>query len=650
MNLKEETRDTYEALKEARGKVDSRFPVFTVESYNGGANSETGEYHGAGYISSCMEFQYTGALERGQLLGEGRIAWANGYKVQGTFAEGVPNGHGVITWTNGDKYEGDLVNGVRHGQGKLVSHNGKAVYEGTWFRSRRHGKGRQQYTDGSVYVGDWDHDSRHGMGTMTYANKDCYEGQWERNERHGAGSMGWKRGTDSFVEMYDGNWDRGSPHGKGVSTYIRPLEKGSCAAEEVEVSPRSYAPPIASVINVYRGNFSRGSREGVGTFYYADGSAYEGEWKHNKKNGRGKFINYNGVTYYCSDVVNDVPQTVPPFLELRNAAQVPEVYLDDICGIPDGSMEQLSTTIQSLLLRFNTPLRSMFSAYANQRDNVSFVFTPENWWKHRLPSRISIPQFLRLLSDKHVLSGLVSIGTVVECIVRVLERESEINSTRENYDPASDHKQELKAKVYRLQGSLNYRQFAETIIRLAPKLCVGSRYHTLGEKFNSLVVEQLMANSFTEPLCRHSRDHLSIIRPFLPQLEAKFNALVDLELDSRSRVLVVQNFLRFTHALLDRFGITYDDAVSALFPQFQAVLGSKLPPGYNQPQSDLSVTIFFKGCGDNNDKLIAGTSVNQLLTIVDFVEALVILAFELSAITSSTMEEILEKEILALPI
>lgn len=37
-----------------------------------------------------------------------------------------------------------------------------------------------------------------------------------------------------------------------------------------------------------------GCREGSGTFYYADGSLYCGEWHSNKKNGTGIYITSNG--------------------------------------------------------------------------------------------------------------------------------------------------------------------------------------------------------------------------------------------------------------------------------------------------------------------------------------------------------------------
>lgn len=42
--------------------------------------------------------------------------------------------------------------------------------------------------------------------------------------------------------------------------------------------------------NSYYGNFSDGKRHGNGTFLYANGSKYEGNWKNNLKHG---FVSFN---------------------------------------------------------------------------------------------------------------------------------------------------------------------------------------------------------------------------------------------------------------------------------------------------------------------------------------------------------------------
>ena len=38
--------------------------------------------------------------------------------------------------------------------------------------------------------------------------------------------------------------------------------------------------------NMYDGEFSKGLRHGYGTFYYANGARYEGEWQQNLKSGK----------------------------------------------------------------------------------------------------------------------------------------------------------------------------------------------------------------------------------------------------------------------------------------------------------------------------------------------------------------------------
>ena len=48
------------------------------------------------------------------------------------------------------------------------------------------------------------------------------------------------------------------------------------------------------MINRYVGEFKAGYRQGIGIFYYADGSRYEGEWFQNSKDGFAIFTKDNG--------------------------------------------------------------------------------------------------------------------------------------------------------------------------------------------------------------------------------------------------------------------------------------------------------------------------------------------------------------------
>lgn len=643
--------DTYEALKEARDTVPTTFPRCTIETYYGNASrNDPREYNGKGVIWSCMQFQYEGDLEHDQVSGEGCMKWLNGYRVEGHFRNGVPNGKGRITWENGDVYEGEIVNGVRHGKGKLTSQKGRAVYEGCWHRGQRHGVGTQHYADGSVYRGVWANDAKHGCGTKRYQNGDCYDGMWCENKRHGQGSMGWKHDTECYTEVYDGNWKDGKPHGTGISTYVRALE--ALKDGEEEPTPTLYAPPVTSIINMYKGSFVEGRREGFGTFYYADGSSYEGMWVNNRKNGRGKWVNYNGDTSFC-DYINDSPsEQSSPMNALSDFALVPEMYVNDMCGIPDGNCEQLTTTIKSLLLRFNTVLRSMFTSYGNAQDGIAFVFTSGDWWKHRLPSHISVPQFLRLLSDKNIIHGLVSVGTVIQCLAQVMDQEYDVISNMPNYDGSTDKREEIRKKLFRLDWSLNYRQFAEGIIRLAPEVCRGPGYYTVGEKFNHLVTQKLLVpQAVGRPLCCFSRDKSAVLEPLLPALEHKYNQLMNLKLESKVKLLEVRDFLLLVKPVLEKYNIKYLDAVVALFSSPHCVDDGQLPSGFNQPQSELTVSLFVKGCGVNDELLVSGLSVHKHVTLVDFVEALVILGQHISEKDSTfLLKDVLERELLPLPI
>ena len=49
-----------------------------------------------------------------------------------------------------------------------------------------------------------------------------------------------------------------------------------------------------------------GSLEGQGRFEYIDGSVYEGMWKNNKKQGKGKFQESDGMSIYNGEWENDM--------------------------------------------------------------------------------------------------------------------------------------------------------------------------------------------------------------------------------------------------------------------------------------------------------------------------------------------------------
>jgi len=59
-------------------------------------------------------------------------------------------------------------------------------------------------------------------------------------------------------------------------------------------------------IGTYKGCFSQGNLEGIGRFEYLNGALYDGDWKENKKQGKGKLIEANGNCIYNGDWENDM--------------------------------------------------------------------------------------------------------------------------------------------------------------------------------------------------------------------------------------------------------------------------------------------------------------------------------------------------------
>lgn len=660
-----EAKATYEALLEARPPKQSTFPLCTVNTYEG-ALDEEGRFDGPGAVDSCMGFTYAGDLSHGQIAGQGTMRWADGCSLSGGFQGGIANGPGNIVWPNGDAYVGEVVHGVRHGSGAMTTHGGEAVYTGGWLHSERCGPGRQTYVDGGVYEGEWRGNQRHGRGTLVYASGDCYDGEWVAGSRHGSGAMGWKRGGRRYVELYHGAWEDGSPNGQGRSIYVvHPVEAKSPRREGEDVGPPSaFAPPAAAIVNAYHGAFAGGQRDGWGAFYYADGSCYEGGWAGGKKNGSGKFTSAVGAAHY-GVFHDDVPTDIPALSALRaGPAAVPAANISDLCGIGDESAEAMRSKMSSLLLRFNTPLKALFHRYAAMTDGIALAYTPADWWQHRVPGHIGIPQLLRLLSDAGLIDGLVTTHTVLDCARRTAEVELDsacaMTLALANANAHTDGAAESISapdRTARADGWLNYRQFVETLIRFAPVVCVGVGRGTISDKFNMLVERRLKGRHGDAPLCPLTRQHQSELQPVLPRLEVRFWQLVDLEGRGDGSV-TVRGLLRFLRPLLEECGLGLHPAACAMLP-FQRRFSAHLPPGLNiagsEHQAALGHELYTTGCGSDSvgagSLLVDGVTVEQRLSLVDYVEGIVALVvFIRERLPDGSLDTIIDSKILTLPL
>lgn len=114
--------------------------------------------------------------------GRGYRRYPSGNVYDGMWYRDKRHGYGTMRWhdRNNETYEGDWEDGLQHGVG-----------EHTWFLRRLPGS---QYPQRNQYYGQWHKGLRQGTGTFTYANGSKYEGQWHANQKHGHGVVTFKNG------------------------------------------------------------------------------------------------------------------------------------------------------------------------------------------------------------------------------------------------------------------------------------------------------------------------------------------------------------------------------------------------------------------------------------------------------------------------
>ena len=198
----------------------------------------------------------------------GTFTFASGDKYVGEWKDGKYSGQGTYTFGHssewaGDKYVGEYKNGKRHGQGTFTFASGNK-YVGEWKDDKYNGQGTYTFASGNKYVGEWKDDKYNGQGTYTYADGTIESGIWEDDEL-----------LDVDVNKL--------PDCKSSSTY-----KHNCFGTFTFASG-----------NKYVGEFKNGKRHGQGTFTYAggDGEKYVGEFKNDKYNGQGTYTYADGDKY-----------------------------------------------------------------------------------------------------------------------------------------------------------------------------------------------------------------------------------------------------------------------------------------------------------------------------------------------------------------
>ncbi|CAM38175.1 conserved hypothetical protein [Leishmania braziliensis MHOM/BR/75/M2904] len=530
----------YAALKKCRPRSwGSLRTMAAVDSYVGETRQvDSASYpvlEGLGTLYSRMGYEFTGLMHEGEPSGTGVQRWSDGRTVCGPFQHGTVTGSGSLHWPNGDVYTGDLCESVRHGRGTLVSDAGKSRYTGDWHSGMRHGHGTQAYPDGSVYEGEWQRNARHGNGCLRYSTGDIYEGAWSEDTPCGNGVMGWvDRSGCVYRELYKGEWKAGCPHGNGVSTYVTMPKSFLLEPSPTPlVVPSQYTAPAEALLNVYVGAYRHGQRHGSGTFYYADGSCYEGGWAAGAKRGAGHFTSAVGEVQAMDTASKQDAEAAEEALTVLTMEESPLSVVPSVSPHGLGSLleteDDLQVTMPLLLLLYNTQLKTLFKDYGRRSAHVALPTTRSDWWQRRLPGRMTLTQCLCLLHDAHILGSRFSIGSALRAVAEVLRVEA---ATWRGARATTTLEAALSA-VNEADGTLNYRQFCEWLIRVAVGVNGGPTLTTVKAKVSALldgplsrvhgVSSRAVAVTFLPNSLQHREDvqrHLSSLKRCYAELQS----------------------------------------------------------------------------------------------------------------------------------
>lgn len=228
---------------------------------------QNGLYHGQGVLYDYMFKKYEGEFYQGQFHGEG----TSYHPYRGQEEEAV---HQRGTWEHGVFQKGSTFHEILCETFDEIEYYGEGYYnEKNMFVF--HGYGKYYIAHDAIlsYEGQWMHGVKFGVGKAFHENgKVAYEGRWKKGKRDNFGKEYDKYGH----LLYDGQWIRDKRDGFGLL----------------------YDTKESHLI--YSGDFKNNKKHGKGTRFHADGDIfYEGFFENNKRHGK-------GIKYFKSGSREDV--------------------------------------------------------------------------------------------------------------------------------------------------------------------------------------------------------------------------------------------------------------------------------------------------------------------------------------------------------
>jgi hypothetical protein len=223
-------------------------------------------------------------------------------KLIGILSEGVnrelPHAFSVIPYRNGS-YKGGVkskYSHVRHGFGEFETN--KTRHQGEWKDNKEHGFGvfvvnpnHRRGLEGYRCEGEWKDGEMNGYGTCVFTSGDSYRGHNLNSEFDGYGVYSHvSTGGVSKCEYKNGIKD-----GFGTYESNNMSHSGLYSNDKFVRGRGTIQSPAGTYVGDLKGYATKTLKHGNGTYTYANGDVYEGQFKNDKQYGKGKLTMPDGT-------------------------------------------------------------------------------------------------------------------------------------------------------------------------------------------------------------------------------------------------------------------------------------------------------------------------------------------------------------------
>jgi hypothetical protein len=203
---------------------------------------------------------------------------------------------------SGDKYVGEWKDDKAHGQGTYTFADGDK-YVGEFRDDKRNGRGTyyalaDDEFKGDKYVGEFRDDKKHGEGTYTFASGAKYLGEFRDNNYHGQGTLYAADGT----VLQEGYWEdnelvRSAKVEDRDTSYAAQSDLLPCPEDPFKYYDNCFGTYTFADGDKYVGEWKDDKQHGQGTYTFVAGDKYVGEFRDNKKHGQGTYTYAAGAKY-----------------------------------------------------------------------------------------------------------------------------------------------------------------------------------------------------------------------------------------------------------------------------------------------------------------------------------------------------------------